>query len=42
MSSGLLLILTFAAGGLAVLGVVSILSDLFLRDRSRLAKRCVF
>jgi tight adherence protein B len=34
-----LLILTFAAGGLVVLGAVSILSDLFLRDRSRLAKR---
>ncbi|HET6574284.1 MAG TPA: type II secretion system F family protein [Fimbriiglobus sp.] len=39
MNSGLLLILTFAAGGLAVLGAISILSDLFLRDRSRLAKR---
>jgi tight adherence protein B len=39
VNSGLLLILTFVAAGLAVLGAVSILSDLFLRDRSRLAKR---
>lgn len=39
MNPGLLLILTFVAAGLAVLGAVSILSDLFLRDRSRLARR---
>ena len=39
MSSGLLTILGFAAGALAVAGVYSILADLFLRDRSRLNRR---
>jgi tight adherence protein B len=35
----LLFLLTFLAGVLAVVGIYSILSDLFLRDRSRVSKR---
>jgi tight adherence protein B len=34
-----LLLLAFAAGVLAVVGIYSILSDLYLRDRSRVSKR---
>lgn len=39
MSSGLLMILTFLAGALAVLGLYSILSDLFMRERARVDRR---
>lgn len=39
MSPALLTLLTFVSGVLAVFGVYSILSDLFLRDRSRVNKR---
>jgi tight adherence protein B len=35
----LLFLLTFLAGVLAVVGIYSILSDLYLRDRSRVSKR---
>ncbi|HKB06373.1 MAG TPA: type II secretion system F family protein [Gemmataceae bacterium] len=39
MSLGLLSILTFLAALLAVIGVYSVLTDLFLRDRSRVSRR---
>jgi tight adherence protein B len=39
VSPALVSLLTFVAGVLAVLGVYSILSDLFLRDRSRVSRR---
>jgi tight adherence protein B len=39
MSPALTMLLTFLAGVLAVAGVYSILSDLYLRDRSRVSKR---
>jgi tight adherence protein B len=39
MSPGLLTILTFLAAALAVVGLYSLLSDLFLRDRSRVSQR---
>jgi tight adherence protein B len=39
VSPGLLTVLTFAAAALAVFGVYSVLSDLFLRDRSRVSRR---
>jgi tight adherence protein B len=39
MSPTVLTLLTFLAAGFAVVGVYSILSDLFLRDRSRVSQR---
>ena len=39
MAPLLLTLLTFLAGILAVAGVYSVVSDLFLRDRSRVSKR---
>jgi tight adherence protein B len=39
MNPTLLLVLTFLAGATAVIGLYAILSDLYLRDRSRLAGR---
>lgn len=39
MSPALLTLLTFLAGALAVAGVYSIVSDLYLRDRSRFSRR---
>jgi tight adherence protein B len=39
MSPGVLTLLTFLAATLAVVGLASILSDLFLRDRARASKR---
>lgn len=39
MTPGLLLILTFAAGALAVVGAYSVFADLFRRDRARLDRR---
>ena len=39
MSPGLLTILTFLAAVLTVVGLYSILSDLYLRDRSRVSRR---
>jgi tight adherence protein B len=39
MSPTILTLLTFLAAGLAVVGIYSILSDLFLRDRSRVSQR---
>lgn len=39
MSPGLMLILTFAAGVLLVLGLASVVSDVFLKDRSAVARR---
>src|SRR6266436_5282867 len=39
MNPLLVMLLTFLAGTLAVLGVFSIVADLFLRDRSRISQR---
>ena len=39
MSPLVLTLMTFLAGALAVAGVYSVLSDLFLRDRTRLSRR---
>src|SRR5438874_7041752 len=39
MHPGLLVFLGFAAAVTAVLGIYSIVSDLFLRDRSRVSRR---
>jgi len=39
MNPALLMLLTFGAGALVVAGIYSILSDLYLRDRTRVSKR---
>ena len=39
MTPALLTLLTFVAGVLAIIGIYSILSDLFFRDRSRINQR---
>ena len=39
MTPALSTLLTFLAVGLAVIGVYSILTDLFLRDRARIGHR---